>query len=294
MNNTRLKPSDINDVDILINGRKLGQRQVDGTFFVGNLIPGVYSVDIDAEKLPLELNVARKSLKAEVRNGAVTEVNFPVYAEYGMAGRVTDHSGSGQADALITVRDIEGKTAATTFTNAFGYYRIDGLRPGNYTVDAAESETGSGKTAPREVSIKDDYLFEINFSISADRRPAVPRSGNSSETMPDEKRSSEKHPDKPEDSFLPDHAAIPDTSAVNRAVQFGVFRNHKNASALVEKLKAIYPESSLTILNDHGSFKVRLLRSLLSLQEIMRSAEGLSLKPLIIREEEKNQGTAAS
>ncbi len=159
-NDTRLKSSDINNVDILLNGRKLGQRQIDGTFFVGNLKPGIYSVDIDTEKLPLELNIARKSVKAEVRNGSVTEVNFPVYAEYGVAGCLSDSRGNGVPRSELEIIDASGKPVGHVITDQFGYYRVDGLRPGKYTVKT----TGSGTAQEKTFTITNDFIFEVNLT----------------------------------------------------------------------------------------------------------------------------------
>ena len=57
MTDSKISRSQINDVSILLNGRKLGQRQIGGDFFVGNLRPGIYTVSVDPENLPLELVV---------------------------------------------------------------------------------------------------------------------------------------------------------------------------------------------------------------------------------------------
>jgi hypothetical protein len=161
MNESRLGSSDINDVDILINGRKLSQRQIDGTFFVGNLKPGIYTVDIDTEKLPLELNVAKSSVKAEVRNGAVTEVNIPVYAEYGVAGCVTDSGGNSLPGKLLEITDASGKLSGQVTTDQFGFYRYDGLRPGSYAVRPA----GSDKSGEITFVITNDFIFDINLTL---------------------------------------------------------------------------------------------------------------------------------
>lgn len=160
MNDTRLGSSDINDVDILLNGRKLGQRQIDGTFFVGNLRPGVYSVDIDTEKLPLELNVSRNSVKVEVRNGAVTEVNIPVYAEFGVAGCLSDSRGNGVAGVLLEIIDASGAPAGKAITDQFGYYRVDKLRSGTYTLKTPGGESSQQKT----FTIAGDFVFDVNLT----------------------------------------------------------------------------------------------------------------------------------
>ncbi|NTV97871.1 MAG: carboxypeptidase regulatory-like domain-containing protein [Chlorobiaceae bacterium] len=161
MNDTNLGSSDINDVDILVNGRKLSQRQIDGTFFVGNLPPGIYTVDIDTEKLPLELNVTQNSVKAEVRNGAVTEVNIPVYAEYGVAGCLTDPGGNPLPGRNLEITANDGKPSGQVTTDQFGYYRLDGLRPGMYAIRPA----GSDKSPEKTFVIKNDYVFDLNLTV---------------------------------------------------------------------------------------------------------------------------------
>ncbi|NTU96649.1 MAG: carboxypeptidase regulatory-like domain-containing protein [Chlorobiaceae bacterium] len=161
MNETRLGSSDINNVDILVNGRKLSQRQIDGTFFVGNLRPGIYMVDIDTEKLPLELNVTKSSVKAEVRNGAVTEVNIPVYAEYGVAGCLSDRAGNPLPGRVLEITGKDGKPTGEVTTDQFGYYRFDGLRPGTYSVRPA----GSGITSEKTFVITNDFIFDVNVVI---------------------------------------------------------------------------------------------------------------------------------
>ena len=157
MNETNLKSSDINDVDILLNRRKLGQRQVDGSFFVGNLKPGVYAVDVDTENLPLELNIRKKTTYVEVLNGAVSEVIIPVYAEYSIAGKVTDSRAEALEGRKVTVIDENGKVVDTALTNMFGYYRTKGLQPGTYTVSVSNMK--------RPVTIKNDYIYGFDFSI---------------------------------------------------------------------------------------------------------------------------------
>lgn len=164
MNETNLKSSDINDVKILLNRRKLGQRQVDGSFFVGNLKPGVYEVGVDAENLPLELNIAKKTTYVEVLNGAVSEIVIPVYAEYSVAGKVTGHDSKAMGDRKVTVKDENGKVIDTALTNLFGYYRTKGLQPGNYTLSVSGKE--------RFVTVKDDYLYGIDFTIDPPLTPA--------------------------------------------------------------------------------------------------------------------------
>lgn len=166
MTDSRIGQSSINDVAILINGRKLRQQQIGGTFFVGNLKPGIYTVSVDPENLPLELVVEQQSIKVEVQSGAVTEVNIPVYAEYGAAGKVTTASGHALAGVPIRVADSENKTTKQVMTDQFGYYRIDGLRQGSYTARAMTTkEDKPDRIAETNFIITDDFLFEIDIIV---------------------------------------------------------------------------------------------------------------------------------
>ena len=166
-NGTKLSSSDINNVSILLNGQRLQQNQIDGSFFVGSLPPGIYGVSVDPEKLPIELVINQKELKVEVKNGAVTGLNIPVYAEYGVAGMVSDNVGNGIANVIVEVTDKENKIVQQTLTNEFGYYRADTLRSGTYQI-AAQSQDGKPiiNAPKRTFTIKDDFLFDVNLTIA--------------------------------------------------------------------------------------------------------------------------------
>jgi len=163
---TKLSSSDINDVNLLLDGRRLEQRQVDGSFFVGNLRPGLYTVAVDTENLPIELSAEKKKLLVEVKNGAVTNVNIPVHALYGIAGRLVDRRGNGIGKALIELIDAHATIVDTVSTNEFGDYRIDGLPTGNYRVRVVSVDGMKiDHLMPEEVSIKGDYLTSVNLDV---------------------------------------------------------------------------------------------------------------------------------
>ena len=166
MTDSKISRSQINDVSILLNGKKLGQRQIGGDFFVGNLRPGIYTVSVDPENLPLELVVEQQSIKVEVQSGAVTEVNIPVYAEYGAAGKVITASGHALAGVPIRIADSENKTTKQVMTDQFGYYRIDGLRQGSYTAKIMTTkEDKPDHITETKFVITDDFLFEIDIIV---------------------------------------------------------------------------------------------------------------------------------
>jgi hypothetical protein len=269
MNASRLEPSDINDVDILINGQKLGQRQIDGTFFVGNLRPGIYKVDIDTEKLPLELNVAKTSMTAEVKNGAVTEVNFPVYAEYGIAGHVTDGKGKEVADTPVTVRDDKGTVVSRTMTNPFGDYRIDGLRPGNYILQAGS------QGLPKPITVKDDFVFDVNLSLPDPNGSGNP-DPNSNPGSPAEPPKDKERNEKTNWTVDPPKQA----ATAEGFLQFGVFRKYGNAATLAQKIRTLIPGVTPQIIYDGRCFKVRVRRNALGTRSIGILADHLGSQPV--------------
>ncbi|NTV01255.1 MAG: carboxypeptidase regulatory-like domain-containing protein [Chlorobiaceae bacterium] len=162
----KASPGDINDVGILLDGRRLDQRQVNGSFFVGNLKPGIYNVTVDTERLPIELAVGKSKQLVEVRNGAVTNVDIPVHALYGISGRLLDRDGNGIGNACVEVVDPQERILAKVETNEFGEYRTDGLPPGSYRLRVVSIEGRQLAYArPRSVRIAGDYLKGVELTL---------------------------------------------------------------------------------------------------------------------------------
>lgn len=154
----------INDVKILLNGRRLGQRQAGGNFFIGNLKPGFYTVSVDPEKLPVELVVDRQNISVAIKSGSITEVIIPLHLEYGVAGRIVNPSNRPLSDISVCIVASDGNIFKKGITNQFGYYRVDGLRKGNYTarVTTIGSE-GVDVVSEKRFSISNEYLFGIDI-----------------------------------------------------------------------------------------------------------------------------------
>lgn len=159
--------SDINNVSILLNGKSMEQKQIDGSFFIGNLRPGIYRVSVDPEKLPVELVVDQKTLNVEVKSGTVTPVDLSVHALYGVAGRLTDSAGKGIPNVMVEITGNDGSPVQKCNSNDFGYYRAEKLRPGHYRVTVV-SVNGMpvSDSVSRPFTIKDDYLFNIDLTIT--------------------------------------------------------------------------------------------------------------------------------
>ncbi|WP_066379842.1 carboxypeptidase regulatory-like domain-containing protein [Anabaena sp. CA = ATCC 33047] len=150
-------------------GRSVGGAIIDaqGNFFVGNLREGNYVVQLDPNELPLEINLRKTSIVAEVAGGAVTQLNFPVSLEYGMAGRITDVSGQPMPYIELEVIDAEGKRVSTAATDQFGLYRVDGLPVGKYTLRVPNQEniTNSESLPKLDVAISNDFIYEQNLRL---------------------------------------------------------------------------------------------------------------------------------
>jgi hypothetical protein len=150
-------------------GRNTGAAQIDsqGNFFIGNLREGNYVVQIDPDGLPVELAVQKTSIVAEVASSAVTNLTFPVRLEYGMAGKITDTYGQPLSGLELELIDAEGKRFATTVSDEFGLYRIDGIPVGKYTLRVPQQAniTNTANLPQLEVEISKDFIYEQNLKL---------------------------------------------------------------------------------------------------------------------------------
>lgn len=163
----RLPESGIEKVGILINGYKVPQNQGRGSFFVGNLKPGLYRVTLDTSELPVELTGESKGKIVEVKSCGITNLAMPVHAMYGVAGRLVDKQGNGMANVIVRAKpEGQSEPVSSGLTNDFGYYRLDGLKNGNYSIYIEREVNGKRATvAERTLIIKDDYQFEIDIPL---------------------------------------------------------------------------------------------------------------------------------
>ncbi|MEI8033742.1 MAG: carboxypeptidase-like regulatory domain-containing protein [Chlorobiaceae bacterium] len=166
-NDTKLSSADINNISILLNARQVRQQQVNGSFFIGSLPPGIYAVSVDPEKLPMQLVVDQQEKKVEVKNGAVTALTIPIHSEFGIAGQIKDPEGKGIACATVIIAGQDNNTLLKTTANQFGYYRADTLRKGRYQLTAGSSDgPASGPLAKESFTIKDDDIFNLDIILS--------------------------------------------------------------------------------------------------------------------------------
>lgn len=159
--------SKVRNIGILVNGYKMPQSRQDGSCFIGNLKPGLYSVSVDPESLPVEVRPEQKAKIVEVRSCGITKVAIPLHAEYGIIGQLTDDTGRGIAGYSVMVRREDQKEpAGSGVTNDFGYYRIDGLRNGHYVVYAREENYGkNNRLVERSFEVSGKYVFDLDMKI---------------------------------------------------------------------------------------------------------------------------------
>ena len=138
-----------------------------GNFFVGNLPEGVYVVELEPEELPVELSVPKTSLVAEVAASGVTKLDFPVRAEFGLAGRVTDVSGQPIEQVRIELINSTGIRALSTITDQYGLYRLDGVPVGKYTLRVSPQDAlNPTDTLPkRQIEISNQFVYDQNLQL---------------------------------------------------------------------------------------------------------------------------------
>ncbi|RYD16146.1 MAG: carboxypeptidase regulatory-like domain-containing protein [Lysobacteraceae bacterium] len=149
-------------VGVLLDGRWRGEVDGSGRFAIGQLPDGIYSLSLDSGELPLEYQPADPVRRVEVRAGAATRVDFGLALRLGFAGRVLDAAGEPLADRALEVFDAEGRRVATARSDAWGYYRIDGLAAGPYRVRA------EGGLA-RDLRLEREFAFGIDLDARTPR-----------------------------------------------------------------------------------------------------------------------------
>ncbi|MGD1871814.1 MAG: carboxypeptidase regulatory-like domain-containing protein [Mastigocoleus sp.] len=138
-----------------------------GNFFIGNLNQGVYVVELEADALPIELAVQKNSSVVEVASSAVTRLDFPLRAEYGVAGRITDVSGQPIPQVQVELINGAGARVLSGNTDKFGLYRLDGVPVGNYTLRVSPQDSvGSLTNLPkRRVKVSQEFVYEQNLQL---------------------------------------------------------------------------------------------------------------------------------
>ncbi|PAX53504.1 carboxypeptidase regulatory-like domain-containing protein [Brunnivagina elsteri] len=150
-------------------GQVMGSSQTDskGNFFVGGLPEGNYIVELEPDTLPVELSVPKTSMVAQVANSAVTRLDFPVRAEFGVAGRVTDVSGQPVAEVKIELMNSAGARILSGLTDKFGLYRLDGVPVGKYMLRISTQDGLNVNDAlpKRSIEIRNEFVYNQNLQL---------------------------------------------------------------------------------------------------------------------------------
>ncbi len=152
--------SDLAGVPLLVDGRPRGKLDRDGHYLIPNLAPGVYRVQLDAEHMPIDLVPDTAAPWVQVRAGVTTTANFHVSLRLGFAGRVT-RDGQPLANVAIEILDAQGKAVKTLSSDQWGYYRVDDLPPGTYTVRADGTS--------RSVTLQRAFLYQQDLAVAPAR-----------------------------------------------------------------------------------------------------------------------------
>jgi hypothetical protein len=149
--------SDLAGVPLLVDGRPRGKLDRDGHYLIPDLAPGVYRVQLDAEHMPIDLVPDVAAPWVQVRAGVTTTADFHVSLRLGFAGRIT-HDGQPLANVAIEIFDAQGKVLKTLSSDQWGYYRVDDLPPGTYTLHA--------DGASRSVTLQRAFLYQQDLAVA--------------------------------------------------------------------------------------------------------------------------------
>jgi len=152
---------------IIVDGRALGRVDSDGSYWLPRVPTGIHSVQLEADKLPIDLVIDSKAINAKIAAGAVTPVDFELAVEVGTAGRIRGPDGEPVTNVPLQFLNAEGEVVSRARSNQFGLYRADGLRPGTYTLKALDIWEG----ATRTVEIGTEYLFGTDLTVDKPSKP---------------------------------------------------------------------------------------------------------------------------
>jgi Carboxypeptidase regulatory-like domain len=149
--------------------RNVGSGRTDssGNFFVGNLPEGVYVVELQPDELPIELSTGKTSMVAEVAAAGVTKLDFPLRAEFGLAGRITDVANQPISQVRVELVNAKGARIMSSSTDQFGLYRMDGVPVGSYILRVSpQDELNPNDSLPkRPVEIRNEFVFNQNLQL---------------------------------------------------------------------------------------------------------------------------------
>ncbi|MEZ5520803.1 MAG: hypothetical protein R3F08_04935 [Dokdonella sp.] len=158
-------------VGVSLNGQIRAETDQAGRFYIGDLKPGVYRVGLEPDNLPIEVSASGSTRNVEVRSGATTRADFPLELVLGCAGRIEDYA---EVQTLgIVILDASGQVVTRASISPSGFYRADGLKPGQYRIELRRSETGS-TIATLALTLTDRFVFGMDFRGEGPHPPTAP------------------------------------------------------------------------------------------------------------------------
>jgi hypothetical protein len=171
-------------VDITATSRTYRTRvktDAQGNFSLTQLPPDTYVLELDPAHLPFELTPLQTVAIATVAAGAVTPVHFDVRPEFGLAGRILTAEATGASGLQIHLIDLNGRLVQSARTDQFGFYRMDGIPPGQYRLQLPPPTglTDASDLPERSVDVTDRFLFNQDLTIEQPLSlPALPPSAS--------------------------------------------------------------------------------------------------------------------
>lgn len=161
--------SQLEHVSVLLNGVAYKVPVKACTFYLDYVTPGLYKIMLDGEFMPIDMVPDSKSHVIKVAPSSVTHVEFAVKSEYSAMGQLKSANGQALSNVRLTLFNKKGEVLTETLTDQFGYYRIDGLTNGDYTISVVG--VGGLSLAERAFTIDGDFLFGVDILMP----PALPR-----------------------------------------------------------------------------------------------------------------------
>ncbi len=159
----------VDRVTILLDGRAHTAVLRGKHFFLRNIRPGIYDVELSAEHLPMMLSPRNRTFRVKVAPAATSTVDFVVQHEYGLLGRVKVGDDTGLGNVRVEARNGDGELIHVTLTDAYGYYQFSGFPPGEYQLSVLHGS----ESIVRRVQIVDSFVFDADFDFGAGAEGSV-------------------------------------------------------------------------------------------------------------------------